>query len=80
MSKSLDEILNTNVEPKSLAIRREFPDLLRDIVAGGAEIVQIRIDAKTALNIANDIEFAVKYRTFNKETTNEEETSDSGRT
>lgn len=72
MPKSLDEILNTDVEPKALAVRREFPDMLRDIVAGGAEIVQIRVDAKTALNIANDIEFAVKYRTFNKETTNEE--------
>ncbi len=62
MPKNLEELLNTNIEPEPLARRREFPEMIRDIVASGAEVVQIRMDARSALNLAKDVEFAVKYR------------------
>ena len=77
MQKSLEDLLNTNVEPKGLALRRELPDMLRDKVLEGAEFINIKVDARTAWNLANDLAFAVKYRNLNQETIYEEETSDS---
>lgn len=62
MAKNLQEILTTDLEPDPLALRREFPDMIRDIVATGAERVSFVMDAQSALNLANDVEFAVEHR------------------
>jgi hypothetical protein len=55
------------VEPEPLARRRELPDMIRDLIMIGHEGVTMTLDRNTALNLADDIEFAVRFRKLNKE-------------
>lgn len=62
MALNIEDFSSPDIEPPDLARRRELPDMLRDLVMADYGEIIIRIDAKTALNLADDIEFAVKYR------------------
>ncbi len=51
-----------DIENMATARRREFPDMIRDLVSVGHPYINIRLDKNTALNLADDIEYAVKNR------------------
>ena len=67
MALNIEDFSSPDIEPSSLARRREFPDVLRDLVAVGNTEILIAVDARTALNMADDIEFAVKFRGIENE-------------
>lgn len=49
-------------ESDDMMRRQELPDMIRDTVMVGHRIIVIKLDRVSALNLADDLEFAVKNR------------------
>lgn len=45
--------------------QQEFPQMLRDLVDGGAEEIELVIDAHTALRLAQAIEMMTQWEALN---------------
>jgi hypothetical protein len=56
-----------SVESMAMARRRETPDMIRDLVMAGHQEILLALDWVTALNLADDLEFAVKNRKLDED-------------